>query len=725
MTTELSNDAVGDSYSLVARSLQGARPQRDRLVGDDMAMTASSDPFGWVGQDLNSKYHVERVVGEGGFGVVYRAMHQGLHEPVAIKCLKIPGSLADRDRATFEQSFLDEGRLLHRLSRAHAGIAQALDMGTAISPSGTWTPYLVLEWLEGESLQEELESRRALGNAAMPVREALDLLSPALEALAVVHEEGVAHRDIKPANLFLAQVGGRTLLKILDFGIAKVLTQTTALSRAFEETGTSIKAFTPQYGAPEQFDPSRGATGPWTDVFALGLIFVELLTGRPALEGIDTIQLFVASANPQARPTPRRRGARVSEAVDRVLDKALRVNHRERYVKAGDFRDELFSAVHGSLDIKRVLQSPSSGTELTPAPLAAVLHNSTDVLSAPVPVVVSPERTTTSPQVGPVPAAPKLQHSSGFPLAAKLGIPLGALVLLGLGGGAWWVFGGSSTEGSKESSRQPLPVNPTASVTPPPPVTDPGMRPPESEMVRVEPGSFTMGDSNASERPEHTVTLSRPFWIDRYEVTVAEYAACVRAEACTTAQMHGPDLAPSDVAGRGSLCNASDPTHGNHPINCVDRLQAEAYCRYAHKRLPTEAEWEYAARGAKGNRFPWGNSRPTCSMAILERAGAGICRSGTMGTAFVGTYPANASPFGALDMAGNVREWVSDCYQESAYRRGAVTDPHVPWKPGMKGIVRGGGWESPLGEAYTWRRVALHPATGDLSTGIRCARDDQ
>ena len=114
MTTELSNDAVGDSYSLVARSLQGARPQRDRLVGDDMAMTASSDPFGWVGQDLNSKYHVERVVGEGGFGVVYRAMHQGLHEPVAIKCLKIPGSLADRDRATFEQSFLDEGRLLHR-----------------------------------------------------------------------------------------------------------------------------------------------------------------------------------------------------------------------------------------------------------------------------------------------------------------------------------------------------------------------------------------------------------------------------------------------------------------------------------------------------------------------------------------------------------------------------------------------------------------------------------
>jgi formylglycine-generating enzyme required for sulfatase activity len=687
-------------------------------------MTASPDPFGWAGHDLNGKYHVERVVGEGGFGVVYRAMHRGLNEPVAIKCLKMPASLAGQDRAAFEQSFLDEGRLLHRLSRAHAGIAQAMDMGTAISPSGIWTPFLVLEWLEGNSLLDELEARRARGDATLPVREALDLIAPALDALTVAHEEGVAHRDLKPANLFLAQIGGRTMLKVLDFGIAKVLAQTVTLTRAFEETGASIKAFTPQYGAPEQFDPSRGATGTWTDVFALGLIFVELVTGRPALEGMDTIQLFVASANPQARPTPRRRGARVPDAVDRVVEKALAVNPRERYLNAGEFRDDLFSAVHGSLDTKRVLRTAASGTELAPGPLPEALQGSHREQPPSPSSSHQPRGTTTSPQVGPVPPAPRSDAAKGIPATVILSLGAVSALALGLGAAAWWAHGhysadasGSSLHVAASGASAPQTTLPVEGASPPP----------TTEMVRVPAGAFTMGRKTASaaERPEHTVTLSRSFLLDRNEVTVAQYAACVQSGACTSAGLHGPDLAPSDVSARGALCNSFDPARANHPINCVDRLQAEAYCRFARKRLPTEAEWEYAARGPASHRFPWGNERPSCSVLVIERAGAGVCRDGTTGTGVVGSYPANASPFGALDMAGNVREWVSDGFDENAYRRGAVSDPHVPWKPGMKGIVRGGGWESPLGDASAWRRVPINPATGDLSTGIRCAREPE
>jgi len=683
-------------------------------------MTTPLDPFGWTGQNLNGKYHVDRVVGEGGFGVVYRAMHRGLGEPVAIKCLKMPTSLAGEERARFEQSFLDEGRLLHRLSKAHAGIAQALDMGTAVSPSGVWTPFMVLEWLEGCSLQEELEDKRELGDAALPIREALDMIAPALDALAVAHHQGVAHRDLKPANLFLAQVGGRTMLKVLDFGIAKVLAQTVTLTRAFEETGASIKAFTPQYGAPEQFDPSRGATGPWTDVFALGLIFVELLTGRPALDGLDTIQLFVASANPQARPTPKKRGAQVPDALDRVLEKALAVNPRDRYLNAAELRDDLLSAVHGSLDTKRVLRGPATGTELAPGPPPGAMQDTSGLAHTPA-AAREQEASTTSPQVGPVPPAPGPAQKQRVPVAL-----VGLLVALpvfvaGLGAAAWWGFGLLA-----EGSDPPVSAPPSAAAATPAsaPAADPGPAA-ASDMVRVPAGSFTMGrkTASASERPEHRVTFSRGFYIDRTEVTAAQYAACVAAGACSSAGLHGPDIATTDVGSRGTLCNSFQPTRSSHPINCVDRLQAEAYCRYAGKRLPTEAEWEYAARGPSNRRFPWGNEVPSCALIVIERAGAGVCRDGTTGTAAVGSYPANASPFGALDMAGNVREWVADGFDEKAYRRGEVTDPEVQWKAGSRGIVRGGGWESPLGDASAWRRVSLDPATGDLSTGIRCVGD--
>ena len=113
------------------------------------------DPFGWVGHVLEGKYAIEALIGEGGFAVVYRAHHKGLDDRIAVKCLKIPKKLAGEERDRFLQSFLDEGKLLHRLSRADAGIVQALDVGAATSPNGTWTPFLVLEWLDGRTLEDD------------------------------------------------------------------------------------------------------------------------------------------------------------------------------------------------------------------------------------------------------------------------------------------------------------------------------------------------------------------------------------------------------------------------------------------------------------------------------------------------------------------------------------------------------------------------------------------
>ena len=216
---------------------------------------------------------------------MYRGVHTGFGEPIAIKCLKLPSELGEEEQEELLTQLQDEGRVLHRLSRASSGIVQALDVGAVTTPSGAWVPYLVLEWLDGETLKEHMVRRLKEGEGPYSLDEALQLLEPAARALEVAHRQKVAHRDVKPENIILTKVSGRRTLKVLDFGIAKVLTQHAQFTAAPAATQKSATAFTPSYGAPEQFNKKRGATGPWTDVFALGLILVELVSGERAAGG--------------------------------------------------------------------------------------------------------------------------------------------------------------------------------------------------------------------------------------------------------------------------------------------------------------------------------------------------------------------------------------------------------------------------------------------------------
>jgi serine/threonine-protein kinase len=309
---------------------------------------SGEDPFDWVGATLDGKYQVDAVVGRGGFGVVYRAHHLGFDETVAVKCLRIPEALTGAARDEFERNFLAEGRLLHQLSRATAGIVQALDVGAAVSPNKIWTPFIVLEWLDGQSLDVNFAERQRAGQGGRTLGAAVELLDSAARALALAHEQGIAHRDIKPANLFLAEVGGRKTLKVLDFGIAKVVTESESLSKAFEETGASLQAFTARYGCPEQFSRRYGATGPWSDVFSLALVLIEAIVGHPALDGSDAAQLFIAAADTTRRPTLRAHGVDPGDAVEAVLSTALAVDPKERYARAGVFWDALLAAVASS-----------------------------------------------------------------------------------------------------------------------------------------------------------------------------------------------------------------------------------------------------------------------------------------------------------------------------------------------------------------------------------------
>ncbi len=203
-------------------------------------------------------------------------------------------------------------------------------------------------------------------------------------------------------------------------------------------------------------------------------------------------------------------------------------------------------------------------------------------------------------------------------------------------------------------------------------------------MVLIPAGSFWMGcapadkDCYEDEKPRHEVVLDA-FYIDKTEVTVRQYRRCVPSGACT-------------APGSGGYVNSKKPGREDHPVNYTDWHQASAYCRWAKKRLPTEAEWEKAARGTDDRIYPWGNQPPSCQYAVMRifRVGRGCGRKSTWP---VGSKPAGASPYGVLDMVGNVREWVADYYDRDYYQTESSTDrnPSGP-SDGEDRVFRGGGW---------------------------------
>jgi serine/threonine protein kinase len=298
------------------------------------------DPFALIGKTLAGKYRVDSVVEETGLSVVYRAVHRVWGRPVAIKAFKAQ-SFDEDTRGQLLQSFVREGALLAELSERTAAVCQARDVASLMTEQGEWVPYMVLEWLEGESLDVVLERERAQGTPPRTVERALRILEPVAGALALAHDRGIVHRDVKPGNICVltdAPVAGTTPTKLYDFGLAtsfRAATQGAAGTQGAE--GALRFSFTPGYAAPEQYSPEQGEIGPWTDVFALALVFLELVTGQPALLGGTIDDLRLRACDPLDRPTPRTHRVHVGDAVERVLARALAVRPEDRFAHAGDF----------------------------------------------------------------------------------------------------------------------------------------------------------------------------------------------------------------------------------------------------------------------------------------------------------------------------------------------------------------------------------------------------
>jgi serine/threonine-protein kinase len=723
---------------------------------------AERDPFDLSGVVIDGKYRVASVVGDGGFGVVYRGVHKGFGELIAIKCLKLPTELSESDRAELLEKLQEEGRLLHRLSKATSGIVQALDVGAFTTAAGKWVPYLVLEWLEGTTLGEFLKERADSEQKPLDLIEAMRLLEPAARALAVAHSQKIAHRDVKPANIFLSDVGGKRTAKVLDFGIAKVLSDHRGYTTALEATAQAPTAFTPRYGAPEQFNKQRGATGPWTDVFALALVLVECVTGRKALEGDDPTQLYIASADPAMRPTLRGRGIDVPDEVEAVLKKALEVEPKHRYADAGAF----WSALEAAANIQggeTLPHMPRSSRTDDPAddPLMATgeyaekrrisvdgkpRSGSKSALGPTMPVesLASPRRekrpdsrpdardemaeTPSGERAGVgkhdtasrTVSSPKDEPKSGVGTVITI---LAAGVFIGGGYFAYSTLTDSSrpkaqpssTASAKASGKVPGPgprvpssatgsassaaidsasaalsasAAPSASGSAEP-VTDPG----PDDMMKIHAATFGMGPEDKQ------VTIDKDFWLDRAEVTVEGYRACVRAKKCTRADIT-IGLDPGEAATWNSKCNESRGAL-DHPMNCVTAAQAEAYCAWKSARLPTEAEWELAARGTRGRKYVWGGGDPNCSMACFDRNER--CLDGAHGIVScpVKDFADDRTDDLVYDLAANVSEWTSTGGDDRVVRGGNFFDG----AEAVKATYR-----------RTFSAVSSHP-----TIGFRCA----
>ena len=237
------------------------------------------------------------------------------------------------------------------------------------------------------------------------------------------------------------------------------------------------------------------------------------------------------------------------------------------------------------------------------------------------------------------------------------------------------------------------------------------------EMVAIPGGAFTMGsdDGPGDERPAHPVPVT-PFEIDRLPVTNARFAEFLNA--IGTRNRNGERLFDDDdpdarIHQQGARWTA-DRGFENHPVVEVSWPGARDYCAWRGKRLPTEAEWEKAARGTDGRKYPWGNTPPQRSRA---QYGARF-----NDTASADAFPSGASPYGVLDLAGNAWEWVSSAYRPYPYK---ANDGREDPKAGPVRVTRGGGHDSPAEEITTTQRgrqLSRNPRSGHHNIGFRCTK---
>ena len=522
---------------------------------------------------LRGKYVVQKPLGEGGFGRVFLAEHSGLGQKHVIKLLS-----ADSSRSTdIRNRFFQEAQLIARLN--HPNIVHIMDVAEYLG-----RPYYIMKYLNGGSLEDLLQKEKKL-----PTEKALEITSKILSALSEVHSKGIIHRDLKPNNILLDESGEPILI---DFGIARVEEGSKA------KTGTGFSIGTPVYMSPEQLDAKPISLT--TDIYSMGIMLFELLTGKPPFEG--SMSSLITQHNSAKLPSVSGKidNSKLADGIQSVLQKACAKEPSARYGSAKEMRE----AVLGLIQVKPKPNPEWEKMEAEHKWREEELRKKEEELQARERVVVQERKVEN-------PSTPKTYTNS-----------------LGM------------------------------------------------EFVLVEAGEFMMGavpqdeEAGDDEKPQHMVRITKPFYIGKYPVTQGEWE-----------KVMGNNPSEFQKAGKKAPVETVSWDDCQEFIKKLGKKEGKTY------RLPTEAEWEYAARG--------GGSAGSYVYTYGDEAGklgdyAWYDDNSSDTTHPVGQKKPNS--IGLYDMMGNVWEWCEDWFNENYYKNSSGADP----KGADKGVfrsLRSGSWD--------------------------------
>jgi len=633
------------------------------------------------GEHLNlGKYEIIEELGKGGFGTVYKAHDTVLNVERALKVLH-PALVADE---TFLARFKQEAQLAASLE--HPNLVPVYDFGEI---KGRY--FLAMKYMPAGSVKDLLEKEGKLDE-----KRAIEIIDQACSGMAYAHSQGIIHRDLKPGNLLLDKDGS---LRVGDLGFARSLagTNTASLTISGGMVGT------PAYIAPEIWygKPAIEAT----DIYSMGCILYEILTGRVLFQGespADVMKLHVLDQ-------PGLEG--ISGPLQVILRSVLAKEPADRPKSMAAFQELLagIPVIESPLIPELpVAPPPSQPIEPQPAPAgqekppeSTNLPPGPGVSENPVPPPVfvhpQPQNQGLPPANGIVRPAPKKKMTwvIWVVIAAVVSTVI-CSILYGIFSFIPALFLGSLMEGDSASIRE-----------------NDGM-----EKIYIPAGEFTMGSSDAysDTQPIHMVTLDA-YYMDKFEVNNAQYARCVAEGAC---------LEPASFISSTRSNYYGNSDYANYPVVNVNWYQAQAYCAWAGGSLPTEAQWEKAARGQYSYIYPWGNEFDGRRLNYCDRNCQGVqpddrFDDGYADTSPVGHYQDGLSPYGVMDMAGNVFEWVADWYQADYYSSMMVwNNPTGPLGGTAEKVLRGGSFEFGDQLALTFVRFLYDPEKSNPSIGFRC-----
>ncbi|MBV1860977.1 MAG: protein kinase [Nannocystaceae bacterium] len=299
---------------------------------------AEVDVLGLLGTQIHGGFVVEELISSDGLSMVYRAAAPDGTREAALKCFYGLRTLSPESLSTFRDRFRRITSLLGALSADQPSMTRVLGQGW-MSVGDREIPCMLLEWIEGVSLQTVLDAERRDGSKQRSIAEVFALMHPTLRALSAAHAYGLTHRNLNPGNLFVddANLVLGSTVRIMDYALARL---------EGEPFDDAITFLTPEYASPEQFMGYEHLVGPWTDVFAMALVIMEMmLGGRQVMPGADFESLRDACLDEERRPTPRSFGLDVSDAVEMVFLRAFEIDVHRRYNSGAHFMGALSRAL--------------------------------------------------------------------------------------------------------------------------------------------------------------------------------------------------------------------------------------------------------------------------------------------------------------------------------------------------------------------------------------------